>query len=449
MSETVTQPLLDESEPSSPSPSSSSQRLLSFGSNRNQQLGTILLGVAVVVGSIFVAIAFFGPRPKVVVIATETTVADDLQPIFACRDSPEGNAWLGADLSQSIPKSIPEPPSDRLSLGLSRATTRDDYIWIFGDTLVGDLNPSNGRDWVQMPRNTVAWLAGGQQPPTPNDVTFFWKDQGVNSTSIFAYDGEDPEQHWIWPISSVITSSGSMITFGVDCYADPTSALGFNYTGTVVSITDNPLDDPSTWTMTHANMDGTNPYLNFWTAVYRHPSTGMLYLYGQRHIEAGDGTVLARIPEDAAVTRDWSQLEYLKPTKEWSSELGDPNGEDLYTVMEMGLSESTVTYEEDLGMFVMLLANLNEDIKFSASPTLIGPWSTPETLFQIPSEWAPGGEHSFLNYAAKAHPELRGEPTDPLVWTYMVNADWDTLISDCEVYVPRFMRTRFFFSEPE
>ena len=68
-----------------------------------------------------------------------------------------------------------------------------------------------------------------------------------------------------------------------------------------------------------------------------------------------------------------------------------------------------------------------------AAPSLTGPWSALQLVYQPPEKSKPG----VIIYAAKAHPEITGAD---LILTYNTNAPEQIIIHDTTIYYPRLVR---------
>jgi hypothetical protein len=105
-------------------------------------------------------------------------------------------------------------------------------------------------------------------------------------------------------------------------------------------------------------------------------------------------------------------------------------------------SELSVSYQPTLQQYVLVYSEggLSEDIVIRLSPTPHGPWTTPNRVYRCPEALR---DPRLFCYAAKGHPEIsmgRGE----LIITYVVNSrNFDLLLSDADLYRPKFLRIHF------
>jgi hypothetical protein len=115
--------------------------------------------------------------------------------------------------------------------------------------------------------------------------------------------------------------------------------------------------------------------------------------------------------------------------------------------MEHGASEMTVRYHPELKRWIALLVDPNifsAKVLLRTSPTLAGPWTDGDVIYQIPelSKDSPGYDPDTYCYAGKEHPEFEGK--DELVFTYVCNTmKPQKLLKELSIYFPKVIRMKW------
>ena len=348
---------------------------------------------------------------------TQSSLAQSA-PKFDCTPSfPFTQGWFGADAAYSIP----------LEGG------RD--LWIFGDTLYGDKRLVVGED-PRMVRNTVG-ISTCKDGHWKIDYTIRHNAQG-KFLDFFESQHKDA---WYWALDGAVHNDDLWVTLLCVRNVPKTSvwALGFEICGTDLAHVTGLKGDPQDWKVSIAPLVPESLHAN--------PSASTViegdYLYiftlneNKKRPE-----ILTRIPleglGDAA-----KNLQYLDAEGKWQSGLDPAKAK---VVMEHGASEMTVRYHPELKKWVALLVDpdfLAARVLLRTAPSLTGPWTDGEVIYQIPElqKTSPEYDTDTYCYAGKEHPEFEGK--GDLVFTYVCNTmKPQKLIKEVNLYFPKVVRMK-------
>lgn len=343
----------------------------------------------------------------------DTAIPDaGLENLF-CRKS----GWIGGDGVFSVP------------LNDGR------ILWLFGDTLIGNIREGRRPKKTEMINNTIAFQR--RTGVMPKDLEFFFPIRKGKAASVFVPPNK---KGWFWPFHGVQTSSGLYIFLVQIEKTDDPSVFGFHTIGSWLVRIPNPLEKPQNWRMIYSRIpwsDCTQNMNLFWgSAVLSHGDD--LYVYGIREPLGQKTTVksmiVAKIPTSTLdVFRNWTF--YSRGT--WGKDFRKV--EDLFPKCA---SEFSVTFDSNMKRFLALYSSqegFSRDILIRSAPKPWGPWSEPQKIYTCPGfEKNP----NMLFYAAKHHPEL--SRTNELVISYATNSlNFEDLFSDAALYFPKFVRIFF------
>ncbi|MFH1138502.1 MAG: DUF4185 domain-containing protein [Pseudomonadota bacterium] len=319
--------------------------------------------------------------------------------------------WLGGDGASSV------------DLGKGRV------LWLFGDSFVAS-RPGAGRKDAAVVRNSLGIQQG--YDPSLAAVRFYWGARpGGAPTAFFSNSGKE----WLWPGDGERLGSGLIVFFMK--IREAANALGFEARGWTAALIENPDAAPEKWRIRFLETPD-NPFNILVGSGSVLLKDGFLYAFGAAESEEHE-VYLARWPAERAGRGDLSDPEWWSgPEKGWVLQeglIGRPR-----PVFSPSQNEFTVHWDQAAGKYFQI-----QTWGFGPSPlgrrvanSLTGPWSTPE-LFFTPRE--AGRSPQRLVYAGKAHPELRGAD---LVVTYLVNSlNFNELLTDQDIYFPKFLRVRF------
>jgi Domain of unknown function (DUF4185) len=152
--------------------------------------------------------------------------------------------------------------------------------------------------------------------------------------------------------------------------------------------------------------------------------------------------ILTRIPL-AGLNDPSHNLQYLDTEGKWQPGLEPAKAK---VVMEHGASEMTVRYHPDLKKWIALLVDpdiFSAKVLLRASPSLTGPWTSGEVVYNIPElqKDLRGYDVDTYCYAGKEHPEFEGR--DELVFTYVCNTmKPQKLVKELNIYFPKVVRMK-------
>jgi hypothetical protein len=338
-------------------------------------------------------------------------------PEFDALFAPQAKEYLGADCALSVP------------------IDEDRVVWVFGDTLLGDM--STGRRVIHaMPRNTVAVQR---------------ISQGLRYCGSFAYplvDGRPettlrlPELHpdeWFWAGTGIMFE-GTLLIFGYgvvhrdsDC-----EALAFRVIRNWVARVRNPADDPLRWEINWEPYSDVGATALFGSACYL--DDVHLYLLGYRRVERDytkSRVALARVPRERLLSRGlMDAMEYWGNGVDGPEWLSQPD--DLVPLLAPANTESSLYYDAPRKRFITTCyPSRTPEYLVSTAPALTGPWAEPMIVFEA-AEHAPVAD--FLSYTFRMHPHLSSD-ADNMVLTYVVNpCDPSRLADRTDMYYPKFVR---------
>lgn len=365
--------------------------------------------------------------------ATDTPLAPTpipiSQPIFSVEEIPAYDAfiqqdpdWVGADGGYSI--------------ALSDAVT----LWLFGDSIIGDVSDGKRVNTKRFARNSIA-IQQGKDPSTAI-IDFYWgpPDQTGDPTPFIE---PDDGRGWFWFADGVLTPEGLylfLMHMDTDTSAGE-SIFGFKHVGSTLAHVANPHDHPTAWRITQYQIPWARfePHHSLMFGAALLQDGGYIYIYGFDEEPSDFGhqshMVLARTSKNNLA--DFNQWEFYS-NGQWQSDWQQTTR--LFP--DIGV-EYSVSYQESLQQYVVVYWDtaccFSGKMLFRHASTSYGPWSEPLTIFVCPEkDWRP---NTFC-YGAKAHPELSTAPNE-LVVTYVANSDFAQLFADARLYWPRFLRIKF------
>ena len=318
--------------------------------------------------------------------------------------------WRGADGASSV------------DLGHGR------FLWLFGDTFISPHGDHDGRVDSVIIRNSLAIQDGGD--PSTASIRFYWGNITGTPRAFFT----EPGQGWLWPGDGELIDGRLLVFFMKINLAS--NELGFEARGWTAALVDNPEDSPDSWRVDFLDVpDNSLDVLVGSGSVFVNGE----YLYAYGASESVDHDIyLTRWSTVKAEHGDLSNPEWWCGRNTGWSRL-DEKGITPQPVIHGGQNEFSVHLDPCTGKVIQI-----QTIGFGSSPaalrvadSLTGPWPEPRVFFTPPE----AGRLDILIYAGKAHPELSGSD---LAVTYLVNSlDEKTLLTDMNIYFPRFLKIRF------
>jgi hypothetical protein len=363
-----------------------------------------------------------------------------------------GRQWLGADVA----KSIRLPPASDVS---AHGTNTDTYLWLWGDTLIGDFNGTY-RNWTTMPRNSVGLLSISGNGSVVNR-SFHWGHYKMPPSPSFSNDLAgplfqlpylpDPVYDWLWIVSGVALGPVLQLV----AYHCTSNNETWGCQDSQLITVHNMHDPPEQWNYSVMGIPHSDINLTWGLAVVQ--AEPWIYLFGKSMLPHL-GVVLLRIPTSSwrSHVPSFTGAQYfcgnLTDAGVWRATFRDrwslkllSMGGGVYSASD-GFPDS-IMYHEGLQRWYGLVTQSSKhtNINISLARRLEGPWTT-TNLYDIP---APQRDNeSYLVYATVAHPELlRSVPNGTLpvsegdmLFSYVANTiDPDRLHADIDVYIPNFV----------
>jgi hypothetical protein len=324
--------------------------------------------------------------------------------------------WLGGDAALSIP------------LDATRT------LWLFGDSFVA--HGERSRVAAEMVRNSIAIQQG--RDPRSARMSFHWG--GMDGPQPGAYFREQGER-WFWPGHGLRLREGPLLIFLYIMEATPGQDLGFATAGYALAIVDNPDAPPGEWRPRIVEAPAARFDAVPAVAVLQEDAHVVAVAIRQRGTHAG---ALVRFPALEVAAGRFSGAEWWAgEARGWlpEAELGSAGPE---FVLDDAGAECSLHYDADSGRFVHVASYGfgATTIGVRMAPALTGPWSPPAMMYRPPES---DGLRPFV-YAAKAHPQLRGDEAGLLLVTYVASSfefsDLLTPQGERERYWPRFVALR-------
>lgn len=346
------------------------------------------------------------------------------------------HGWFGGDGIYSIPMN-----------GIETQGREEEIktLFIFSDTMFGDIREGELQPGSKMVNNSVAILTGRQ--PRNTNMLFYGDDQPVDSTStLFAPKTvQSKEGEYYWLGDGFVNQALDFTTyiFGYRIRNTGAKVFGFEEVGnTLIAIpkgSEPPFSDYRQFdTPLYVSKDdnqqkgsfGAGILVNTELAGVPNPD-GFIYVYGVMGSEKK--VLVARVrPEDFEAFEQWR---YWDGTK-WDADI---NG--ATEIVDRASNELSVSPLDD-GRYVMVFQKdgIGSSVGLRVGLSPVGPFGPIHEIWQCPE---PAANKNYFVYNAKAHPHLseKGE----LLISYNVNS-FDFLKDlnlDPQLYRPRFIRIKF------
>ncbi|MBD3289192.1 DUF4185 domain-containing protein [candidate division KSB1 bacterium] len=280
-------------------------------------------------------------------------------------------------------------------------------LWIFGDTLIGKIDPeSNRREIDDMPTNTG--LICPTQEPTVGlkEFTYLTNENGRLKELVRFLEDESPKDYRVWAMHGCHLE-GKVYLYYVKVRLQPEKdwPYKFSISGSGLAVADFP--ELNFTRVKHQNTThlwaGDEPC--FGVAVLPDHRERLVYVYGTRLENKIHRCYLARVPFEHIT--DITRYEYLiSPKPEWSR---DSTG--MIPILRGMPTEMTVSFNNHLGCYLAVYSrDKTSNIEACTAPNPWGPWSEPTVLHTakagLRNPLVYGGP---TVYAGKEHPELARE----------------------------------------
>eukprot|EP01114_Cavostelium_apophysatum_P003991 TRINITY_DN14124_c0_g1_i1.p1 TRINITY_DN14124_c0_g1~~TRINITY_DN14124_c0_g1_i1.p1 ORF type:complete len:374 (+),score=17.41 TRINITY_DN14124_c0_g1_i1:218-1339(+) len=329
---------------------------------------------------------------------------------------PQKTGWLGADSSCSI------------------HLYDQNYLWLWADTLIGDITFENGgyyRNWTIMTHSSLAFV-NLSESMEPN---YWWRitNGSIDPMGVFSPQNPTVNSEYYWPVAGAVASSGQLIVLAVAVVDVGTS---FALLGTDVIIVEDFRQPPQQWNYSTSRISWSNSSLTWQVGITIHD--GFAYLMGCNTNQKGDPVVLARIREEDLLSFQWDKMEFWSAKHEWTSRCAN-----LKPLFNGPYTESTLFYHSYMKKWFMPLLSVFDDqinpdynIYIATSDEITGPWKK-QAIYSVPPPY--NNANVYWNYAAKSHMEYCTQE-DQIVLTYNTNSRNVSLLHyDLSIYHPLFL----------
>jgi Domain of unknown function (DUF4185) len=313
----------------------------------------------------------------------------------------------------------------------STALGSDRYLWLFGDTLVGEVKEDR-RIIAGMIPNSIAIQMGNE--PQAASIDFF--PDGGSAPFL------KPEESlgWFWPYHALRAPEGLYLFLLQLERADLPPPFGFKLVSNWLGHVRNPEDPPQRWIISQRKIPWGNAQRQFGSFVLVRES--YCYIFGTV-AESVNGQIswhmiLARAPIDRL--SDFNSWLFFREG-EWIA-----NVDRAGRICENVASEFSVSFQPLLNQYVLIytekgFSGHSNSSVIRLSPNLYGPWTNPIPVYRCPEAQR---DPRICCYAAKGHPEIASSPEE-LILTYVATScDGDLkVLADASLYRPRFLRIHF------
>jgi len=343
------------------------------------------------------------------------------------------NGWFGADGIYTIPLNGVEN---------KQAKASDKVLFLFSDTMIGQIRDNTLVPGYKMIHNSVAVLNGN----TPDSkINFYWdKDKDGHAESLFIPNTpktEKKDYYWLGD-GFVNQELKNTYIFGYRVRNVAGGPFGFKEVGnTLIKLSPKstpPYKDQeqidSPLYIEHNQSDigsfGAGIYVNTKTAGAPAPD-GYIYVYGVD--DRAKNLLVARVlPKQFENFSQWTFWD----GSSWSSEMGKAQ-----KVADWVSNELSVSPLPD-GRYVLIfqVGGMSKDIGMRIGKTPYGPFGPTIKIWDCGKDLA---KKTYLVYNAKGHPSL-SKPGELLISYNINSAEFDKDLNlDPQLYRPRFIRLKF------
>ena len=373
----------------------------------------------------------------------DRTAEPDLITIkFTVAEAPEWTAlftrnsgWFGGDGIYSIPLNGAE----------ANGGHSDKTLFIFSDSMIGDIKDGKIEPGSKMIHNATALLKGNQ--PVNDNLTFYWNnmDKGSAESVFVPKTPQTGLSDYYWLGDGFVNQelNNAIYIFGYRVKQVSNSAFGFAEVGnTLIKI-----DAKQTQPFSVFQQKDTPFYLSessgeigsFGAGIYVNTSTagapkpdGYIYIYGVKG--KTKKLLVARVlPKDFENYGKWVFWDGIK----WSS-----NIQGATAVTDRVSNELSLSALPD-GRYALIFqeGGIGKHVAMRLGKTPIGPFGPVIKIWDCSPQLT---QKTFFAYNAKAHPSLskKGE----LLISYNVNSFdfFKDLNKDPQLYRPRFIKVKFY-----
>jgi hypothetical protein len=345
------------------------------------------------------------------------------------------SGWFGGDGIYTIPlNGIKGKP----------ASSSDKILFIFSDSMIGEIRDKTMAPGYKMIHNTVALLKGNQ--PRAANINFYWdKDSSGKPESIFIPRTQQTKKDdYFWLGDGFVNQElgNAVYIFGYRVRNVSNDAFGFREVGnTLIKISAGskpPFSDQKQMDTPFYLADGGNETGSFGAGVYVNTKTagapnadGYIYVYGVRGM--AKRLMVARVlPVDFEHFDKWLYWD----GKSWVNDINK-----VADVTQDVSNELSLTALPD-GRYALVFQvdGMSTAVGMRLGATPYGPFGPIIKLWDCKPDLL---KNTYVVYNAKAHPSL-SHPGELLI-SYNINST--DFINDLKLYPnlyrPRFIRVKF------
>ena len=364
---------------------------------------------------------------------------------------PFATGWTGADGLYAIPlqetlraEEILEGVPQATSQAMRPPDPNPRVLWLFGDTLIGRINPKE-RQILGMLRNSAALQNTDGVHFTPPLLPALDHDFIPSPTA----------DQWFWPGPGLFQQGELFLALPAFVHV-PTheEAFGFRQAQTVWVSVKQAHQPPAQWQFTYRPVPWSAAEAqNVSYTVAGVQDTHYWYLYGYGDHDVKPPTTFSAPTVSTDVPRRERRAFLLRlprlphpfahapefwDGRDWSPEVSA--AQPLFSGFQ---SEASVAYDSSLKRYVMVYTanDFSGQIKARLAPRPEGPWSEPHHVYTPPEH----GQGQAFCYAGKHYPHLQGRLSPALqkkglVLGYACNSfQAQDLSTHPELYLPRFV----------
>ncbi len=388
---------------------------------------------------LFLVIAIFSCRPQSSDDKLAVTMPEVNEREFTAAPAPEWSdlflrksGWLGGDGIFAIPFSGNDFEKE------------DSVLFLFSDTMVGEIEGSKLKPGLFLVNNSVALLKG----KTPDSTRIDFKIAGEKAAyhAIFTPQADNPNKDTYYWLGDGFFNPDANKNLFVFAYritnTHDNSAFPFKETGNVLirvpAGSHFPYDDYQQLELPYNHYETGEETISFGSAVFNNSKAagetepdGYVYVYGTKGVTKK--LVSARVrPAEFTSFEQWK----FWNGKEWSRDvksvaaLSDSVSNEL-SVSVLSPGKYALVYQ---------LGSIFPEICMQVGPTPVGPFGPRIVLYKTSDDIQ---DSDLFTYNAKAHPAL-SEPGELLI-SYNVNSFkfFDVVQKKPNLYRPRFVRIKF------
>jgi hypothetical protein len=344
-------------------------------------------------------------------------------------------SFLGADIASSIL--------------LHSTNNTKTYLWFFGDTLLGNIN-SGKRQWSTLSpspplypstRNSIGlWTITNNNPSTSvleHYAPTYTGQPGQNGVTYGFFSPTQPDitnnPVVYWPIA-VIKINNEIYTLCQKCAATSLNIVGHD----IVKLNATPYNEPSKWTYEYlSTIPGVDNNTTIGNALITYKN--YVYLYGSKNGPTYNGFV-TRISYNDFIDGIWNNLQ-VYDQNQWSPYYTIKLSNFIFTPLSLS---STIMWHNYMSKWIMLSITafaIGSKVKLFYSDNLVGPWSEPILIYDIPSSYLINS--NVIYYAPNFHPEFMvNNNSNEIYWSYNLNSfDINDLTNNLFLYTPKVIKT--------